>query len=437
MDKGKKSLSLDELEASLKQIESQSQSKSGELPPGFTVAPKMTSPPIQMTLVTSSPSDPFTHFMTERERRLITKMHISQLKSEFPEIEDHYYREFMASGRGETDENEDDIGKNPQLLFVLPTRHHKKSPLTSSTASLTNLSKKDSADSTSLINEFGKVSKSTSSRPRQQLNFPTIPKQVNPSPDEQFSTAMQIEDLFLAAIKDQKISEILEGAFDNLPNVLATPKGQKAFKSCLKKVPLTDEFCLKVVDSLIDNFELLNVARPKTKQSDSDAFISNILSAVAPMISEFDADQIIRLCIKWMSKKSFSWLIYSRLGVVLTCMLLSRAELSKQHTTSPGIEDSNSVFTKYTNTIQQTFSPLLENLNDIFEFAAPPGISDFYVWQLFALIAVNLNRNQKRSIVAELRDRIMGIINRDDPGALATLNLFLNALGLDASQLKQ
>ena len=390
-----------------------------------------------MTLVTPSSSDPFAHFMTERERRLITKMHISQLKSEFPEIEDYYYREFMASSLAGADENEDDIGKNPQLLFVLPTRHHKKSPSTSTMSPLASISKKEAAESSSLISEFGKVSKSTSSRPRQQLNFPAPSKQAVPSPDEHFATAMQIEDLFLAAIKNEKVSETLEAALDNLPNALSTIKGQKALRSCLKRLPLADEFCLKVVDALIDNFELLNVARPKTKQAESDAFISNILSAVAPMISEFDSEQTIRLCLKWLNKKSFSWLIYCRLGVVLTCMLLSRAELSKQHVTSPGGGDSSAIFTKYTNTVQQTFSPLLENLNDIFEFAAPPGTSDFYVWQLFALIAVNLNRNQKRTIVAELRDRIMGIISKEDPGTLATLNLFLNALGLDASQLKQ
>jgi hypothetical protein len=437
MDRSKKSFSLDELETSLKQITSQSPPSSGELPPGFTVAPKVTSPPIQMTLIRPSSSDPFAHFMTERERRLITKMHISQLKSEFPEIEDYYYREYMASSRAAEDETEEDIGKNPQLLFVLPTRHHKKSPITSPSASSASISKKETAESSSLISEFGKVSKSTSSRPRQQLNFPSLPKQISPSPDEHFATAMQIEDLFLAALKNEKIPETCESAFDNLPNILASSKGQKALRSCLKRLSLEDEFCLKFVDSLIDNFELLNVARPKTKQAESDAFISNILSAIAPMISEFDSDQIIRLCLKWMNKKSFSWLIYCRLGIVLTCMLLSRAELSKQHLVSPGGEDSSAIYTKYTNTVQQTFSPLLENLNDIFEFAAPPGTSDFYVWQLFALISVNLNRNQKRAIVAELRDRIMGIISKDEPGALATLNLFLNALGLDATQLKQ
>lgn len=405
-------MSLEELEASLREVGATS-------PPGFggvSAIPRVTSPPAYFTHLTPSMQDPFALMMTERERRLITRMHISQMKSEFPEIEDHYYLNYNA---GSTENEEDEESTTQALLFPLPQKHHKKTPkkVTPPTGGSENL-----------LSEFGKVSKSTTARPRQQLSFPPLPPQ--PQEDDHFAIPKLIEELYLAAIKEEANQEVLEKALQSLPAVLTTAKGQRALKALVKKGH--PEYSEKVLDSLIDNFELLPVSRPKAKQTECDAFIANVLTAVAPLITEFPGEKVLEKCCRWLSKKAFSWLIYSRLGVVLTCMLLSRAELSKQQAAC-----NTELEAQYIKALQTSFLPLMDHVNDIFEFAAPSGTSDFYVWQLFALVAVNLDRNQKRQLVAELRERIMGIIGKNEATSLSTLNLFLNAIGLDASQLRQ
>ena len=415
MSSNKHALSLEELEASLKDV-------AGSLPPGFDSAsvPRVASPPTYFSLITSSTADPFGLMMTERERRLITRMHISQMKSEFPEIEDYYYLNYNAASAV----NDEEADEN-SLLFPLPQRYNKKTPKKPTDGKATDKVGGENL----LLSEFGKVSKSTTARPRQQLSFPPLPPQ--PTGDDEFAVPKLIEEMHLAAIKEEAVQAILGRALDNLPAVLATGKGQKALKAVVRKCP--PESAESVVDSLIDSFELLSVSRPKAKQAECDGFIANVLTAVAPLISEFSGERVLEKCTRWLSKKAFSWLIYSRLGVVLTCMLLSRAELCKQQSPGPSAELEG----EYTAALQNAFIPLMEHVNDIFEFAAPSGTSDFYVWQLFALVAVNLDRNQKRQLVAELRERIMGVIAKNEANALATLNLFLNAIGLDASQLRQ
>lgn len=60
---------------------------------------------------------------------------------------------------------------------------------------------------------------------------------------------------------------------------------------------------------------------------------------------------------------------------------------------------------------------------------------DYYIWQFYALLSINLNVERKRKMILELREKIINIIEKKDPIKIANLNVFLNALGLDASQL--
>jgi hypothetical protein len=58
-----------------------------------------------------------------------------------------------------------------------------------------------------------------------------------------------------------------------------------------------------------------------------------------------------------------------------------------------------------------------------------------YVWQLLALIAVNVDGDKKRDAVLELRETVMSVVEGGSQKAIKSMNVFLNALGLDASQL--
>lgn len=140
-------------------------------------------------------------------------------------------------------------------------------------------------------------------------------------------------------------------------------------------------------------------------------------------------------------------------------MFLSRAEILKQGGgTLQGLPPcSPEEITEWETAYQQ----LYERLNEHFLSLFPPPVilpgdnqainavhlannaDDTYVWQFLAAIAVGASMEQQHSLVTEVRDRVMEDIvmassNRlpEEQAAhkIANVNLFLHALGLDASQ---
>ena len=138
------------------------------------------------------------------------------------------------------------------------------------------------------------------------------------------------------------------------------------------------------------------------------------------------------------------WVCKTKAGLVFTCIILSRLELLKN--TDPESDDATRFSTYYMDKIYQALSDhlsdflpfcLLKRLRPGMKAVHPPVTShSYYIWQFMALLALNMDDERKRAIVLELRERILAIVAEGERSEVKHLNVFLNALGLDAEQLK-
>ncbi|KAI3653100.1 hypothetical protein MP228_002525 [Amoeboaphelidium protococcarum] len=66
----------------------------------------------------------------------------------------------------------------------------------------------------------------------------------------------------------------------------------------------------------------------------------------------------------------------------------------------------------------------------------PIQVDDTYVWQFLAALSPACDEEQHRVLVTELRDKIFEVIGRQGDQGKEKVNIFLNTLGLNASQLQ-
>jgi DNA topoisomerase 2-associated protein PAT1 len=149
----------------------------------------------------------------------------------------------------------------------------------------------------------------------------------------------------------------------------------------------------------------------------------------------------------------------SKAGLSLLTMFLSRAELLKQG--GGALQGLAPCTPEEMAHWEMLYQQLYDRLHDQFlTFFPPPVIlpgnnqainavhlannaDDTYVWQFLAAIAVGASMEQQHSLVTEVRDRVMEDIVMASSNRLpaeqaahkiSNVNLFLHALGLDASQ---
>lgn len=163
-----------------------------------------------------------------------------------------------------------------------------------------------------------------------------------------------------------------------------------------------------------------------------DLFVNAVLAPLVPFIAKCAGEAVAAKLSTLNAKSSLPWIATNKAGVVMCCILLSRIEILKTHQeTTPPLDHP-----ALGRLIESFYDQIQDRLSDVFaNLTASDG--DFYGWQFMALLAMNLDADRKRQIVMELRERILYVVQRNEPKSVANLNIFLNALGLDASQLSQ
>ena len=442
-------------------------------------------------------NDPNKEFMNRFERNLIMKIHTTQLTTETPLMDDFYYQ--ALSKKKKTDSGT--AGPNGQLLyFPLPSAAERQKELQRREKRRKQLKEKvdkgvdgkadkgevkGDGNSISTSNNsaapeinadlvLGKVSHSTSRKPRQQLKVPSnltaseaeshgssLHEKVVKGIEEVYTAIIAIEDFYLSqeeqlennlnanAVKDGNCLAALESKANevlykemNLGNdtdktvtnhvfihFLTIPKGRAIVSRSLKV--LNQEGKEKFLKNLVEYFDFMEIVRPETSLHVIDSFIAQVLSPLVAFVGEADWSVVMDSLTTLFGKRSFVWIALTKSGMVLLCILLSRLEILKGMMTGNELgkeADSSAVMT------EKIHDALEGHLIEFFSVSDPSR--DFYAWQFLALLAMNIESDRKRSMILELRDKILVIVEEADERAVKNLNVFLNALGLDASQLK-
>lgn len=487
-------------------------------PPGGTLLPGL-APPSSALPTTSSTAplpqdDPNRGFMNRFERELIQRIHTHQLTTDNPHMDDFYYQSLTkkrAAASGSTAN-----AAPPLLYFPLPSvadrereyqrrqqrRARREQELAAkegrfpteaaaaaaaAAAQVKTSSKESSGEALELV--LGKVSHSSSRKPRQQLQIPSsfaeeeskevlvsLHERILKSTEAVYAAVLSVEDVYLRAesaavergdgsVSREEVEQLPEfaqaqraaqeqivqelGLDSPLPSpvtastaaaaeadhefihFLTIPKGKAILPRALQLISAEhrERFLLK----LIEYFDFLDVVRPETPVPTTDAFISCVLSPLVAFVGEAEWNTVLMALRAIFAKRSFVWIALTKAGMVLLCILLSRVEILKSATgadeASIGAEMEDAA--KLT---ERIFDALEGHLMELFTVRVADN-REFYAWQFLALLAMNVDSDRKRNMIMELRDQILFIVESGDEKAINNLNVFLNALGLDASQL--
>lgn len=208
-------------------------------------------------------------------------------------------------------------------------------------------------------------------------------------------------------------------------NMLSFAKAKRILGRAIKAI---DSIALSelILARIVDFFEYLDICRHDAPEADIDLFVNSVLAALVPFVAKSDLSSMQSKLQSLTAKTSLPWIITNKAGVVLCCILLSRLEILKG---GGGEEPAFEYIEKFFDQVQDRLTDVFVNLHGV--------DNEFYGWQFMALLAMNVDADRKRLMVMDLRDRILAVVQRDDQKATANLNIFLNVLGLDASQLMQ
>ncbi|KAJ2500485.1 DNA topoisomerase 2-associated protein pat1 [Coemansia sp. RSA 1972] len=212
---------------------------------------------------------------------------------------------------------------------------------------------------------------------------------------------------------------------------------------------------LALTTTIIANFESLDVCRfgsfslADAQRRDATALF---LHAAMPPALAFMADtplQIVNgLFALFMERNNVAWVARTRPAQVFLAVVLRRtAALKQAYADSAELFQSGELF-QASELYAHLFNALRGNIAALFPPPPPlpqlPGpADDVHAWQFLAALAAAASVEQQHMLVSEARGHVLASVQLAKSGRLpsdvsaaitANVNLFLNALGLDASQ---
>ncbi|CAO0789595.1 unnamed protein product [Mucor circinelloides] len=273
--------------------------------------------------------------------------------------------------------------------------------------------------------------------------------------------------------KTLRLTETSETPF--LVSLLSIAKGKKLIPRIVRQLNHDQNLALLTV--FIGNFSRLQVCRhviyPGTAVANVDEAkkqqfvnfedVELFMNATAPPLLAFIAEAPLRivdgLLHLLLDKNDILAVAQTKPGLAFLTMLLSRAEILKQGGGSlqglapPTPEEMNrwqELYGNLFNTLKGRYLTIFPSLYYLVPLNPNTpmmqlslAVDDMYVWQFLAAMAVGASMDQQHILVTEVRDRVMDNIvlakrNRlpldQASHRISNVNLFLHALGLDASQ---
>lgn len=201
------------------------------------------------------------------------------------------------------------------------------------------------------------------------------------------------------------------------------------------------------------NYENSNYEIPDDVIKKIDLFQLTVLKNLVLYLSESNFTYVLSWLNALVVSGTISFLVTTKIGLSLITVLISRLELIKQ-------EFSTSLTANELSQWQTVYDQLFKSIEGIITSCFPPYVShddaikitnkqsnddDSYIWQFLASLSLTGKLNHQRIIVDEIRNEIFGVMaiaktyktNGDlekSTRYLSNLNLFLNAMGLIATE---
>lgn len=409
----------------------------------------------------------FKGLMNMYDRELVTKIHIGQLRTEQPMVEDFYYQALLRRATKRSGGEQSTVNSTTSFL-PLPR-------MTQRTRERRAHATPGGLDMRDLRQALGTISSGSSRKPRQSIMSPSLAPILSDEHAKSgisaalleieacYRSVLLIEDDLLSGhavdTADPKhVQTVLNyiGNPDHLAHFLSYGKGRVLVGRALcllgPKKPAVGRLFFAALVECLSRLPFIREASNKPDPA-ADHFITAVLAPAVPCLAASTWMDVFVLVDRMLDPLDslFDWVAKTKAGLVFTCIIMSRAELLKNSSTGSDENDARRWTEFYVDAI---YTRLADRLLDFFAFqssgsGATATLSSstsivssditshsYYIWQFMALLSLNVDDERKRLVVMDLRERILSIIEEGDATEIRYLNVFLNALGLDAEQLK-
>ncbi|KAG0085280.1 hypothetical protein BGZ93_000759 [Podila epicladia] len=227
-------------------------------------------------------------------------------------------------------------------------------------------------------------------------------------------------------------------------SILNYSKGKKVIPRVLRH--LLPEQTLTLLTMLVANFESLNVCKSEVYadvqgNQEIELFMNTIVPPLLGFVSEAPFRIVVGLLALFIERNNMIWVARSKPGLAFLTLFLSRAEILKQGQGNYPIPDDREI-NQWNELYNRLFSQLQTHFSALFMPKATMA-EDVHVWRFLAAMAVGATVEQQHVLVTEVREQVLENViaaqtTRMAPEKAAqkinNVNLFLHALGLDASQ---
>ncbi|ORX71506.1 hypothetical protein DL89DRAFT_221914 [Linderina pennispora] len=216
---------------------------------------------------------------------------------------------------------------------------------------------------------------------------------------------------------------------------------------------------LALTTTIIANFESLDVCRFATynagaaaakQREETDLFMQAVMPPALAFLADTSLQIVNGLFALFMERNNVAWVARTKPALGFLSMFLGRTEMLKQTMQFPSA-DSPELYQA-----AELYNHLFQSLRGGFVAIFPPAqqqidlhqpamglMEDVHAWQFLATLAISASVDQQHVLVAEVREKVLEKVQLANSGRVpveiaaaltANVNLFLNALGLDASQ---
>lgn len=272
-----------------------------------------------------------------------------------------------------------------------------------------------------------------------------VPPEQSP-PDEVQSWKKKMDDLTEQIWSSLHImDQVDDSQLHPFIQLLQYAKGKKLIPRVCRG--LNSERRLTLITMIVAHLDLLDAVRlarfdesgslPREIREDIDLFTHTVLPPLLVFTSSAPMKIVSGLLKMLIERNSVELISMSKIGLSFMTMFISRAEIAKQAEQADESELSSwhALYNHFFSVMEGKFSAIF-----------PPTshhIEEIYPWQFLAACAVSASPEQQHALVNEARDRVLDNVQAATslPKELADIkranvNLFLHAIGLDATQLE-
>lgn len=423
--------------------------------------------------------------MSNGDKNYVLKVQISQLVKEDPEADDFYFTVHSTlRGRSELQQG---LGHFEQTYMARAGQQSnrrggrdRQNPLVKMQQQVQKIveNAKNRPKSTGLALEgsLGRLSFSRVRQPRQMLDIGKLAegapvrsrqtkKEALSNIESAYGLLLQLEQTGRGMPSEQEALSAWQSQMDRLVDtlwdtlrvmdqvdasvemhpfvqLLQYGKGKKLIPRLYRS--LSEERRLTLITVIVAHLDMLDVVRaarhddpdavPRELRDEVELFTQTVLPPCLAYISSAPIAIVGGLLNMLLGRNRLELLLLSKVGLSFLTMFLSRAELAKQ------AQDGGDL-SAWSGAYDAMFSRLEGRLYLVFPPSRPYS-DDVYPWQFLAALALGASPEQQHTLVNEARDRVLDNVQgtRGLPREVVDLkrgnvNLFLNAIGLDASQL--